>query len=180
MGQNIVLFSLSLGILVIFHDIGWLETKDIIKNLVKLHHSGWFIKHILNWSVVCLNEIDFLRFHIQWNYFTSYDRRFLIEGLKKWPWADKCLQTKPLGFRKMNLSSSYKLCFSSWKKILQGTIQKLLMENMQNWLPSKTDLFLFMKVHFLFHFTDYSFKSPLERYNSFEITLPSSFILLLP
>lgn len=37
-----VLFSLPLDILVIFHDTGWLETKEIIENLVKFHYSGWF------------------------------------------------------------------------------------------------------------------------------------------
>lgn len=132
-----MLFSSSPDILIISHDIGWLETKEIIKNLVVFHHSGWFTTHIAHKSVVCLKEIYFFRFHIQWNYFTSYDRRFLTGGLKKWPWTDKCLQNKPLGFRKMNLLSSYKLRFSSWKKILQGTIQKLLMENMQKLAPFK-------------------------------------------
>lgn len=88
-------------------------------------------------------------------------------GLKNLPCTDTCLQNKLLCFRKMKFS--YKVCFSHWRKITQCMTLKILVKNMQKLNPLKIDLFLLVKIHFLFHLTDYSFKCLFAKHNSFEI-----------
>lgn len=71
----------------------------------------------------------------------------------------------------MNPSSSCKVLFSLKKDTFCIWLKRSFSEKYTKITPLKTDLFLLMKTHFLFHLSDYSFKCSFEKKNSFEITL---------